>query len=63
MHRAAGCRARRQLDRLHIPVAPLDVLSQQIVADVAAGERGEDELFALVCRAWPYRDLNARPLR
>ncbi|MEJ0098750.1 MAG: DEAD/DEAH box helicase [Pseudomonadota bacterium] len=46
-----------QLDRLHIPVAPLDVLSQQIVAEVAAGERGEDELFALMCRAWPYRDL------
>ncbi len=46
-----------ELDRLHIPVAPLDVLSQQIVAEVAAGERGEDELFLLVCRAWPYRDL------
>jgi len=46
-----------ELDRLHIPVAPLDVLSQQIVAEVAAGERGEDELFALVRRAWPYRDL------
>ncbi len=30
-----------ELDRLHIPVAPLDVLSQQIVAEVAAGERGE----------------------
>ncbi|HXC58331.1 MAG TPA: DEAD/DEAH box helicase, partial [Steroidobacteraceae bacterium] len=46
-----------ELDRLHIPVAPLDVLSQQIVAEVASGERGEDELFALVRRAWPYRDL------
>ena len=46
-----------ELDRLHIPVAPLDVLSQQIVAEVAAGERSEDELFALVRRAWPYRDL------
>jgi ATP-dependent helicase Lhr and Lhr-like helicase len=46
-----------ELDRLHIPVAPLDVLSQQIVAEVAAGERGEDELFALVRRAWPYRNL------
>jgi ATP-dependent Lhr-like helicase len=46
-----------ELDRLHIPVAPLDVLSQQIVAEVASGERGEDDLFALVRRAWPYRDL------
>ena len=46
-----------ELDRLHIPEAPLDVLSQQIVAEVASGERGEDELFALVRRAWPYRAL------
>jgi ATP-dependent Lhr-like helicase len=46
-----------ELDRLYIPVAPLDVLAQQIVAEVASGERGEDELFSLVRRAWPYRDL------
>jgi ATP-dependent Lhr-like helicase len=46
-----------ELDRLHVPEAPLDVLSQQIVAEVACGERGEDELFALVRRAWPYRNL------
>jgi len=46
-----------ELDRLHVPVAPLDVLSQQIVAEVASGERGEDELFALLRRAWPYREL------
>ena len=46
-----------ELDRLHIPVAPLDVLSQQLVAEVASGERGEDELYALVRRAWPYRNL------
>ena len=46
-----------ELDRLRFPVAPLDVLSQQIVAEVASGERGEDELFALAKRAWPYRDL------
>src|SRR5690606_22233555 len=46
-----------ELDTLHIPEAPLDVLSQQIVAEVASGERGEDELFDLVRRAWPYRNL------
>jgi len=46
-----------ELDRLHIPEAPLDVLSQQIVAEVASGERGEEELFTLVRRAWPYRAL------
>ena len=46
-----------ELDRLQVPEAPLDVLCQQIVAEVASGERGEAELFSLVRRAWPYRDL------
>ncbi len=48
---------RGELDRLAIPEQPLDVLSQQIVAEVAAREWSEDELFALVRRAWPYRAL------
>ncbi|MGD9841740.1 MAG: DEAD/DEAH box helicase, partial [Steroidobacteraceae bacterium] len=48
---------RGELDRLIIPAKPLDVLSQQIVAEVAAQEYGEDELYSLVTRAWPYRDL------
>src|SRR4029077_15229383 len=37
--------------------APLDVLAQQVVAETACREYGEDELFALVTRAWPYRAL------
>ena len=48
---------RGELDRLAIPEQPLDVLAQQIVAEVAARECGEDELYALVRRAWPYRNL------
>ena len=48
---------RGELDRLGVPSHPLDVLSQQIVAEVAAREYGEDELFSLVTRAWPYREL------
>ena len=40
-----------------IPEQPLDVLAQQIVAEVAAREWSEDELYALVRRAWPYRAL------
>ena len=48
---------RGELDRLSIPAQPLDVLAQQIVAEVAAREWSEDELFALVRRAWPYRAL------
>jgi ATP-dependent Lhr-like helicase len=47
-----------ELDALSIPPQPLDVLSQQLVAEVSAREYGEDELYALVRRAWPYRALS-----
>ncbi|MGD9536419.1 MAG: DEAD/DEAH box helicase [Alphaproteobacteria bacterium] len=46
-----------ELDRLSIPTRPLDVLAQQIVAEVAAQEWREDDLYALLRRAWPYRAL------
>ncbi len=46
------------LDRLIIPDSPLDVLAQQIVAACAAEECGEVELFDLVRRAYPYRNLS-----
>ena len=48
---------RGELDRLAVLERPLDVLAQQIVAEVAAREWNEDELFALIRRAWPYRAL------
>ena len=48
---------RGELDELLIPEAPLDVLAQQIVAACAAEEWQEDDLFALVRRAYPYRAL------
>jgi ATP-dependent helicase Lhr and Lhr-like helicase len=51
---------RGRLDALHPPEEPLDILAQQIVAETAArGDVGvaEDELFKLVTRAWPYRQL------
>jgi ATP-dependent Lhr-like helicase len=48
---------RGELDRLNVPEQPRDVLAQQIVAEVAAREWHEDELYALVRRAWPYRAL------
>jgi len=56
---AALVRAIRQgdLDRLMIPDSPLDVLAQQIVAACSAEEWREDEMFALVRRAYPYRNL------
>jgi ATP-dependent Lhr-like helicase len=48
---------RGELDRLIIPPKPLDVLSQQIVAEVAAQEWTEDALLELVRRAYPYATL------
>jgi ATP-dependent Lhr-like helicase len=42
---------------VRIPEAPLDVLAQQIVAACAVDAWDERALFALVKRAWPYRDL------
>ena len=46
-----------ELDQTVIPEKPLDVLAQQIVAEVACRDYTEDELFAMVRRARPYRDL------
>jgi ATP-dependent helicase Lhr and Lhr-like helicase len=62
-----------QLDRLTIPEKPLDILAQQMVATIASLEAGakngkqeqeelgsgmsEQKLWALVRRAYPYRNL------
>ena len=45
------------LDRIAIPEAPLDILAQQIVAACAAEDWQEDDLFALVRRAYHFRNL------
>jgi ATP-dependent Lhr-like helicase len=52
------CVRRGELDALVIPPQPLDVLAQQIVAEVACAEWDEDALYDLVRRASPYRDLS-----
>ncbi len=52
--------SRGELDRTPQPAAPLDILSQQVVAAcVGAGLDGwsEDELFKTMRRAGPYRDI------
>lgn len=46
-----------ELDRIIIPEHPRDVLAQQIVALCATNDWGEDELFDLVRKAYPYRNL------
>jgi ATP-dependent helicase Lhr and Lhr-like helicase len=48
---------RGELDHLEIPERPLDILAQQIVAAVAAEEWTEDDLFGMVRRAYPFRNL------
>ena len=50
--------ARGELDRLAIPAKPLDVLAQQIVAEVGACAWGETALFDMLTRAYPYAKLD-----
>jgi ATP-dependent Lhr-like helicase len=73
---AAFVRAARagRIEETVVPRQPLDILAQQIVAEVASAPRGapvegedapggripEDALFQLFRRAWPYRDLARR---
>jgi ATP-dependent Lhr-like helicase len=58
---AAASTAQRMLEgaveAIRFPRNPLDVLAQQIVATVSDGEIGEEELFALVRSAAPFRGL------
>jgi len=46
-----------ELDAIVIPPAPLDVLAQQLVAEISARDWNVDELHQMVCTAWPYHDL------
>jgi ATP-dependent Lhr-like helicase len=48
---------RGELDRLSVPQQPLDVLAQQIAAEVCSTAWNENELYDLIRRAWPYRAL------
>jgi len=54
---------RGELDRIIMPEQPLDILAQQIVAELAARQDEDvsaqplDELYQLMTQAWPYRAL------
>jgi ATP-dependent Lhr-like helicase len=49
-----------ELDRVAVPDKPLDVLAQQIVAEVSAQEEwGAEALLRLFARAYPYRSLQS----
>src|SRR5262249_45559299 len=45
------------LDAIDVPAQPLDVLAQQLVAACATDDFAEDDLYAIVRRAYPYREL------
>lgn len=51
---------RGELDHIIIPEKSIDILAQQIVAEVAAQEWNEDELFEIFIRAYPYRNLTRK---
>ena len=49
--------ARDELDAVAVAPGARDVLAQQIVAEVAMGERGVGELYDMFRATWPYRAL------
>ena len=49
-----------RLDALLPPVAPLDIVAQQVVAETGAEEWRPDDLYRLVTRAHPYAELERR---
>ena len=51
---------RGELDELIIPEKPIDILAQQIVAELSAQDYDEDDLFELSKKAYPFRDLQKK---
>jgi ATP-dependent Lhr-like helicase len=47
-----------RLDAVRMPDCPLDVLAQQVVAEVSAQEWNDEALFKLLNSATPYRSLS-----
>jgi len=49
-----------ELDRIVMPEKPIDILAQQIVAEVGNEEYLEDDLFDMFSRAYPYRNMSRK---
>ncbi len=47
-----------QIEELHVPQNPLDVLTQQTIAAVAVEDLDVDDWYQTVRRAYPYRELD-----
>ncbi len=58
----AGRMLKGELEPLRMPRNALDCLAQQLAAQCAGGEQQVDDLYALVTRAGPYRDLSRAAL-
>ncbi|WP_407311696.1 DEAD/DEAH box helicase [Pseudomonas sp. nanlin1] len=54
------CVRQGELETLHIPSTALDVLAQQIVAEVSCQEWDEQALLAMIRGAMPYQGLDER---
>ena len=52
---AACCRG--ELDKIVMPEKPLDILAQHIVAEASCQDWKAEELYQLVIKTYPYRDL------
>ena len=50
--------AKRKVEETRIPANPIDVLSQQLVAQVVSADSSADNLFELTRRAAPYSGLS-----
>ncbi|WP_239649629.1 DEAD/DEAH box helicase [Methylocucumis oryzae] len=50
--------SRGELDAITLIEQPLDVLAQQIVAEIASQEWSEQGLYQVITKAWPYRGLS-----
>jgi ATP-dependent Lhr-like helicase len=48
----------RNVEQTRTPANPIDVLSQQLVAQVVSGDSNADDLYWLVRRAAPYSELS-----
>lgn len=48
------------LDTVRMPEAPIDILAQQITAEVACQEWNTDELFESLTRSYSYRNLKRK---
>ncbi|CAN5508903.1 DEAD/DEAH box helicase [soil metagenome] len=49
-----------ELDRIIMPEKPLDILAQQIIAETACQDYLENDLYSLVTKAYPYRNLKTK---